>query len=393
MDFSPIELDDAVLAFWRGVREWCDVHITVEVLEEERATGAGFSRPVHTAMGERGWIFPTWPVEAGGAGLDALQAAILELELNAHHLPNRTGLPTTRLVTPAVDQWLEGDLRRDLLVGAARGEVVFCLGYTEPDGGSDLAGVRTRARRDGDEWVIDGQKMFTSGAQHCHYSFLLARSDPDAPKHKGLTMFLVPLDSPGIEIQPVRTLDGERTNMVFYDQVRVADGYRVGPEGQGWMVLHGPLNREHQMDADGPKPVEEQPGGIARHISPLVDGLAAALGWARIAGPDGSRPLDDPMVRARLAEIELGLAVADVTPGPPGRVIGSDLFIRHAADLVDLVGADALVARGQPGVVAGGAIEYSHRFAQGTAIYGGTTDVIRNVIAERFMGMPRRRPG
>jgi 3-oxocholest-4-en-26-oyl-CoA dehydrogenase alpha subunit len=99
------------------------------------------------------------------------------------------------------------------------------------------------------------------------------------------------------------------------------------------------------------------------------------------------------MVRARLAEIELGLAVADVTPGPPGRVIGSDLFIRHSAELVDLVGADALVARGQPGAVAGGAIEYAHRFAQGTAIYGGTTDVIRNVIAERFMGMPRRRPG
>jgi 3-oxocholest-4-en-26-oyl-CoA dehydrogenase alpha subunit len=184
--------------------------------------------------------------------------------------------------------------------------------------------------------------------------------------------------------------------MVFFDQVRVADPYRVGPEGAGWMVLHGPLNREHQMDADGPKPVEEQPAAIGRPTSPLVDALDAALGWARVADPDGSRPLDDPMVRARLAEIELGLTVADVTPGPPGRVIGSDLFIRHAADLVDLVdlvGADALVAGGQLGAVAGGAIEYAHRFAQGTAIYGGTTDVIRNVVAERFMGMPRRRPG
>src|ERR1700677_4069448 len=109
MDFSPIELGDATAAFWRGVREWCDMHITAEVLEDERATGAGFSRPAHLAMGEQGWIFPTWPVEAGGAGLDPLQAAILELELNAHHLPITTGLSTTRLVAPAIDQWLEGD--------------------------------------------------------------------------------------------------------------------------------------------------------------------------------------------------------------------------------------------------------------------------------------------
>jgi 3-oxocholest-4-en-26-oyl-CoA dehydrogenase alpha subunit len=393
MDFSPIELDDATLAFWRDVREWCDAHITAEVMEEERATGAGFSRPAHAAMGEKGWIFPTWPVEAGGAGLDQLQAAILEWELNAHHLPNTTGLSTTRLVAPAIGQWLEGDLRRDLLLGAARGEIVFCLGYTEPDGGSDLAGVRTRATRDGDEWIVNGQKMFTSGAQHSHYSFLLARSDPDAPKHKGLTMFLVPLDSAGIEIQPVRTLGGERTNMVFFDQVRVADSHRVGPEGTGWTVLHGPLNREHQMEADGPKPVEEQPGAMGRPMSPLVEAVAASLSWARIPGPEGSQPLDDPVVRMRLAEIELGVTVAEVTPGPPGRVIRSELFIRHAAELVDLVGVDALVARDQPGAVAAGAIEYAHRFAQGTAIYGGTTDVIRNVIAERFMGMPRRRPG
>jgi alkylation response protein AidB-like acyl-CoA dehydrogenase len=392
VDFSRIELDDTTRAFWDEMRRWCDVHVTPEVLDEERATGAGFSQTVHTAMGEQGWIFPTWPPEEGGAGLTELQAAIVELELNAHHVPRTAGLSTTQLVAPAIDQWLDGDLRRDLLLGAARGEIVFCLGYTEPDGGSDLAGVRTRASRDGEEWVISGQKMFTSGAQHCHYSFLLARSNPDAPKHKGLTMFLVPLDRPGIEIRPVRTLGGERTNMVFYDDARVPDRYRVGPEGAGWRVLHGPLNREHQMDTDGPKPVEEQPGRIGRPTSPLVEALAAAVRWAQVPDADGHRPLDDPTVRATLAEIELGLTIADVTPGPPGRVIGSELFIRHAAELVDLVGPDALVARGQPGAVSGGAIEYAHRFAQGTAIYGGTTDIVRNLIAERFMGMPRSRP-
>jgi alkylation response protein AidB-like acyl-CoA dehydrogenase len=278
------------------------------------------------------------------------------------------------------------------VLGAARGEIVFCLGYTEPDGGSDLAAVRTRATRDGDEWVISGQKMFTTGAQHCDYSFLLARSDPTAPKHKGLTMFIVPLDRPGVEIQAVHTLGGERTNMVFFDDVRIADQYRVGPESQGWMVLHGPLNREHAMDEDGPKPLEEQPADGAGSTSPHREALGAAVAWAKQAGADGRRPIDDPSVRARLAEIELGIAVAAVTPGPPGRVLQSDLFIRDAANLVDLVGAEGILPRGEPGAIDDGIIESAHRFAQGAAIYGGTTDVVRNMIAERFMGMPRSRP-
>jgi alkylation response protein AidB-like acyl-CoA dehydrogenase len=391
VDFSPIELDEATVAFWRGVREWCAEHVTEAVLDEERATGAGLNQALHLALGEQGWIYPTWPPEAGGAGLDKLRAAIIMWELMARHAPP-IGVNTSPLVVPAIEHWLDGDLRRDLLLGAARGELVFCLGYTEPDAGSDLAAARTRAVRDGDEWHINGQKMFTTGAQYCNYSFLLARTDPDAPKHKGLTMFLVPLDVPGVEIRAVHTLGGERTNMVFYDDVRVADKYRIGPVNQGWMVLHDPLDAEHRMDSDGSKPIEEQRGEATPLVSPLVDAVLAAVTWARRPDPDGHRPLDDPGVRARLAEIELGLAVAAVTPNPLGRVIRSDLFIRDAADLMDLVGPDALVERGQPGAVEGGAIEYAHRFAQGTAIYGGTTDIFRNIIAGRFLGMPRNRP-
>jgi 3-oxocholest-4-en-26-oyl-CoA dehydrogenase alpha subunit len=392
MDFSPMKLDDETMAFWRDVRAWFDDQMTDEVLEHEWATGDGFAAGVHRAMGERGWIFPTWPVEKGGAGLDAQRARIVALEQNLHHVPVPAGLSTTTLTTPALDRWLEGTVRDEIVRGATRGEIVICLGYTEPDGGSDLAGVRTRATRDGDEWVINGQKMFTTGAQHSDYSFLLARSDPALPKHKGLTMFLVPLDGPGVEIQAVHTLGGERTNMVFLDDVRVPDSLRVGPENQGWMVLHGPLNREHAMDEDGPKPLEEQPANLNPSTSPLAESLAATVEWAGELGVDGSRPIDDPTVRARLAEVALGLAVAAVTPGPPGRVLGSELFIRDASDLVDLVGPDALISRGQSGAVGDGIVEYAHRFAQGTAIYGGTTDIARNMIAERFMGMPRSRP-
>ncbi len=296
------------------------------------------------------------------------------------------------MVVPSVERWLAEDLSRDLLLAAARGEILFCLGYTEPDGGSDLAAARTRAVRDGDEWLIQGQKMFTTGAQHCDYAFLLARTDLDAPKHKGLTMFLVPLRVPGVEIQAVHTLGGERTNMVFFDNVRVADSHRMGPENQGWMVLNAPLNVEHGMDEGGPKPLEELPGAYAPAIGPLIDALRAAIAWAAETDADGRRPIDDPEVRARLAEVELDLAVAGVTPGPLGRVLSSGVFIRDAAELVDIVGADALISRQQPGAVGDGAIEFAHRFAQGHAIYGGTTDIFRNMIAEKFLGMPRSRP-
>jgi 3-oxocholest-4-en-26-oyl-CoA dehydrogenase alpha subunit len=391
VNFSHLELDEATTEFRNDVRAWCDEHVTKDVIDEERSTGAGFSRPLHTAMGERGWILPKSPPELGGAGLNVMQSQILAMELNAHQVPNAAGLSTTQLVVPALDRWVEGELRLELLLGAARGEVVISLGYSEPDGGSDLASVRTRAVRDGDEWVIQGQKMFTTGAQHCNYSFLLTRTDPTVAKHKGLTMFLVPFDRPGIEIQAVHTLAGERTNMVFYDDVRIPDRYRIGPEGQGWMVLHGPLNAEHMMDAEGPKPVEQEAGAMYRPLTPLVLAVAATVNWAQASDPDGNRPLDCASVRERLAEIELGLEVADATPGPAGRVIRSEMFIRDAADLVDLVGPEALVAVGDQSAVGDGAIEFAHRFAQGTAIYGGTTDIIRNLIAERFLGMPRAR--
>jgi alkylation response protein AidB-like acyl-CoA dehydrogenase len=219
--------------------------------------------------------------------------------------------------------------------------------------------------------------------------------------HKGLTMFLVPLNSPGIEIQGMQTLGGERTNMVFYDSVRVSDDYRLGPPGQGWAVLHGPLNEEHRMSETGPRPVEEEPGeagaGSSADMSAYIlrvqePALRAAVHWARTPDPDGRRPIDDPRVRDRLADAELGVVVSKLTPGPQGRVASAEAMIRNARELVDLLGPAALIPRGHPSAIGEGWVEYAHRFAQACAIYGGTTEVIRNLIAERFLGLGRSRP-
>ena len=186
-----------------------------------------------------------------------------------------------------------------MLPGVFSGHVRLCLGYTEPEGGSDIATCKTRAVRDGDDWVINGSKMFTTGAHNCQYVFLITNTDPDAPKHKSLTMFLVPLNSPGIEIQGIRTVDGDRTNIVYYSDVRVDDKYRLGEVNGGWTVLREPLNAEHGAVAAAPDGLQDT--SIMMHQAGF---MAAGGGQSRCAGgrpdPDGRRPIDDGRSAYRL---------------------------------------------------------------------------------------------
>ena len=383
MNFDRLELDEPTRAFCGEVLDFLDEHLTEKVHQEEWETGAGHNVAFHKALGERGWILPTWPEENGGAGLGSLEAAILERELAVRYAPTITK-GTTTLVLSAVVRSGGDDLKEEVFSGVASGDICFCLGYTEPDVGSDLAAVKTRAIRDGDEWVIDGQKMFTTGAQNCQYAFLVTRTNPDAAKHKGITMFLCPLD--GVEIQAVHTLGGERTNMVFFDSHRIDDRYRLGEVDKGWEILMGPLNAEHGM-GDGDRPKLEQRGGMYGGAN--VEALRVAIEWAHEPESDGGRPADDPSTRRRLARVALDLEAMSCAPGPMGRIISSEYFIRDAADLIDLVGARGLLERGEHGSVGNGWLEYCHRFAQGTATYGGTTEVHRNIVAERMLGLPR----
>jgi 3-oxocholest-4-en-26-oyl-CoA dehydrogenase alpha subunit len=398
MDFGEIELDDDTRRFWDEVRAFLDEHLTDEVREHEWRTGDGFHLGFHLALGSKGWIFPSWPEEEGGAGLTEVQEHILEKELAARHEPAITR-GTTRLVANAVQRYGSAELKAEILPAAARGEVRMSLGYTEPDAGSDLANAKTRAVRDGDQWIVNGQKMFTTGAHNCQYTFLVTRTNPDVPKHKGLTMLLVPLDSPGVEIGPVHTLGGERTNMVYYDDVRVPDRFRLGAVDDGWRVVAGALNEEHGMDADGPRPLEQWPGENNIYMEVYVEAFDRLAEWAaqpaQPAGTDaagGRRPADDPVTRRRLARIAANIESSRMAPGPMGRIVGVEHFIADAPQMLDILGPDGLLVRGEEGAVADGWFEYAHRYAQGTAIYGGTTDVHRNIIAEHFLGMPRSRP-
>jgi alkylation response protein AidB-like acyl-CoA dehydrogenase len=389
MDFSTVPLDDDLRAFQAEVDAFMTEHITEEVLEEERRTGNGFNLGVHLALGQKGWILPTRPAEQGGAGLDPVRARMLALAMSRYCVPWVT-MSTTALVLPAVEKFGHDDIRADISRKVAEGTVRFCLGYTEPDGGSDIAAAKVRAVRDGEEWVLNGSKIFTTGAQNAQYVFLITRTDPDLPKHKGLTMFLVPLDTPGIEIQAIRTYGNERTNIVYYSDVRISDVYRLGGVNDGWSVLHGPLDEEHSFGEDlAAKKLSDLSIGTM-FANELGRGLEAALEWARTAvRPDGSHPIDDPRVRARLGRVAIELEAAFVTPGPEGRVKGSDVLVEYGADLMDLLGADAVLSEATPDAVAGGRVDYGHRYAQGTATYGGTVEVFRTIIAQHVLGLPK----
>jgi alkylation response protein AidB-like acyl-CoA dehydrogenase len=387
MDFGKVDLTPEQQQFAEEVRDFLEEIMTPEVHEHERVTGDGFAEGVHLALGARGWLFPAWPVEDGGAGLDRVCQRILALEFARHEVPS-VALSTTSLVWAAVAQSANPELAAELKPEVAAGRVRFCLGYSDPEGGSDIAASHLRAVRVEDDWVLDGAKMFTTGAQHCQYTFLITRTDPTLPKHKGLTMFLVPLDLPGVAIQAIHTYGGERTNAVYYADVRVPDRYRMGAVNNGWATLRGPLDAEH-----GGGRADDGLGNVAAgsgYLRVLARAIDATARWAKgIAGPDGTFVADDRAFLDRLGrqvvEYEAGL----VTPGPMGRNKGSLALIAGAAELVDMVGPQALLPYGVDGAIEDGVLDHAHRFAQGTATYGGTTEVFRSLIAQHVLGLPR----
>lgn len=386
MNFGTIDLDADTLAFWRDVRQFFVDRVTPELLDEERHRGGGFNEGLHVAMGERGWVAPEWPQSEGGAGLDSLRAQIVRREFYGSGAPYI--LAGTTLLPPiAIRMFGSPELQAEILPRVADGTVRICLGYTEPDCGSDLAAVRTRAERDGDGWIINGQKMFTTGAQFSQYCFLLTRTDPAASTHKGLTVFLLPMNTAGVEVRPINTLGGERTNFVYLQDVRIDDRWRLGDVNAGWSVVAAPLNAEH-----GIRPEGEETAPAAPYLAECEKLVDAFIEWARDERRCGTVLIDDPAIQERLGEALVAVELTRAAAGPAGRILSSELLIEVASDLIDVVGPSALLMRGADGAAGNGVFEEGFRFAPATAIYGGSTDIARNVIAERFLGLPRSTP-
>ena len=386
MDFS---LSPRAAEFRTEVMAFLDSHLTGEVIDTMHRTGTFNDKHFNAAMADAGLLAGAVP---GYGDRDPIELYVLFNELEKAGAPY-DGLAVTMLVAGVINAVGTDFHREQVLDRLLTGRFNCCLGYSEPDHGSDVAAITTRAVQDGDEWVVNGQKMWTTMAHEADWVILLTRTDPDVPKHKGLTMFLVPMDTPGIEVQPVPTMASERTNATFYDEVRIGDEWRLGDVNGGWSVMGVALAFER---------------GVMGGTNPAVPLLRHVRGWATDApSPDGGNMIDDPLLRERIARTAIANQVSQLltlraawiaaTGGLPGlegsmaKLYATDRYRQAVGWFQQMAGADGLLGFGTDGAAADGWIDYDARHAPVTTIYGGTTEINRNNVAERHLGLPRAR--
>jgi alkylation response protein AidB-like acyl-CoA dehydrogenase len=387
MDFRLGEKSEL---FRKEVREFLDEVVTPEVLERCHRTGVNHDPAYSQAVREKGWLALGWPVEHGGQGKDPIEVLAYSEETQRRNAPVY-GISTTMMIANVINQVGTEEQKAEILPRAFAAEIVIALGFTEPENGSDAAAAATRAVPDEPGWRITGSKMFTTNAHIADYVFMLARTDPDAPKHQGLTTFLVPLDQLGVEVRPVYTMSGERTNVTFYNDVYVEDRWRIGEINGGWSVMGVSFASEHAASFSG-----EQ----AR----LLDALTA---WARQASDEQGLPRSqDAEVLERIGRSVTELEVSRLlsrraawlkstgdralhSKGPMSKLFSTERLQRQADETLQLVGPDALRAWGDPTSLEGGTIEHMVRHAKGTTIYAGTSEIQRNLIAQNNLGLPR----
>jgi len=386
MDFS---LSPGAVEFRAEVKAFIADHLTTEVVDQMHATGTFNDKAFNAALADAGLLAGAVP---GYGDRDPIELYLLFNELEKAGAPY-DGLAVTMLVAGVINAVGTDFHRSRVLEKLLTGRFNCCLGYSEPDHGSDVASITTKAVRDGDEWVITGQKMWTTMAHVSDWVILLTRTNPDVPRHKGLTMFLVPMDTPGIEVQPVPTMATERTNATFYDDVRVGDEWRLGEVDGGWAVMGVALAFER---------------GVMGGTNPAVPLLRHVRDWAGgAASPDGGTMLSDPLLRERLARTAIANQVSQLltlraawiaaTGGLPGlegsmaKLYATGRYQQAVAWFQEMAGAEGLLAFGVEDAAAGGWIDYDARHAPVTTIYGGTTEINRNNVAERHLGLPRDR--
>jgi len=371
-----------------------DELMTPELLAEIEGSGEGggpLYRQALRKMGSDGWLGIGWPKEYGGQGRSPIEQYIFSNEVQSAGFP----IPflTLGTVGPTLMHFGSDELKSEFLPRILRGECQFCIGYSEPNAGTDLASLTTKAVRDGEGWVINGQKVFTSLADYADYVWLAARTDPDAPKHRGISMFIVPTSAPGFKISPIWTLGGVRTNATFYENVRVPDSYLVGGENNGWSMITTQLNHERVSLMS--------PGPFARTFDEI-------LRWAKETKlADGRRVIDRPFVQLNLARIRAhlealklmtlkqawALTQGQLHPADAStvKVFGSEFMVDGYRWLLEVIGQAGYLKRGSPGAVLRGRIERMYRAASILTFGGGTNEVQRDIIAAAGLQMPRER--
>jgi alkylation response protein AidB-like acyl-CoA dehydrogenase len=385
-------------AFRKEFREWLARSLPPDLCLDDPADDRVASdrqtferrRAWQKQMHAAGWVGISWPREYGGRGAGLIERVIWDEEYAAARAPVLPGAMGLNLIGPTVIHWGTDEQKARHLPAILGGDEVWCQGFSEPGAGSDLASLQTRAVDRGDHFVVNGQKVWTSGAHFAHWIILLARTDPEAPKHQGISCFLVPMMSPGITVRPLVLLTGHRHfNEVFFSDVVVPKANMLGPLNQGWKVATTTLM--HERHSSGAR-------------NPLAQ-VARLIALAKAVPFDGGTAWESPVIRQRLAQLVIDCEALKSTrfrnltrmirgepPGPEGSILklsGSELGVRVSDAAGELLGMHTLV--NVPTDVVPDAPRWFNRVlaARQYTISAGTSEIQRNIIGERVLGLPK----
>jgi alkylation response protein AidB-like acyl-CoA dehydrogenase len=367
--------------------------------EEERKE---FNRTWTEKLFAGGWICAGWPVEYGGKGLSLLEQVVLNEEFATAGAPMRADFFGDTLVGPTILQWGTEEQKKEFIPGILQGKIAWCQGFSEPNSGSDLASLKTSAVLDGDEWLINGQKVWTTQAQHADYVFLMCRTDPDAPQHAGISYLLVPMHQEGVDVRPITQVDGSAEfNEVFFTNVRAPKGNVVGGVNNGWKVAmttlgfergsssttgHRRFLKEWQIIVDEAKRLHKN--GDLR----VRDDIVRAWQNVKIMEINGYRSLTDSLNNAHDAALL----------GACNKMFWSEAHRASMELAIDILGMEGQILTGKgdgesslPGMGRGRAdypvseLQASFFFSRSETIWGGTAEIQRNIIGERALGLPK----
>ncbi len=387
MDFEDTAEEQA---FREEARSWLEANVPTE----DELKGMDYMERGQfwqKRKAEAGWACIRWPEEYGGRGASAIQQVILGQEEAKVAAPD-TGMfgIGQGMAAPTLMTWAQEEDKKRFIPRLASGEDIWCQLFSEPAGGSDLAALRTKAERDGDDWIINGQKIWTSGAHYSDWGILVLRTDPNVPKHKGLTYFYVDMKSPGIEIKPIKQISGDANfNEVYFTDVRVSDAQRLGEVGQGWQVAITTLMNERASIGAG--------GGGTK--------FSTVRQLAETVQIDGKPAIEDSAVREKLATWyvqEAGLKYTSYRtlsalsrgeiPGPEnsiGKYVGGVKSQDMASFAIDLLEQQGIVRDREHDLALGSLFQDTYMSIPGLRIAGGTDEIMANIIAERVLGLPQ----
>jgi len=387
MDFEDTKEESA---FREQARTWLQANAPTEAEMSGMDTMAR-AKFWQKRKAEGGWACIRWPKAFGGRDASAIEQVILSQEEDKVAVPE-TGVFSIGqgMAAPTLMTWADAEAQANFIPRLASGEDIWCQLFSEPAGGSDLAALRTKAEKDGDDWIINGQKIWTSGAHYSDFGILVVRTDPTVPKHKGLSYFYLDMKSPGVEIKPIRQISGESNfNEVYFTDVRIPDSQRLGDVGQGWQVsLTTLMNERASIGAGG--------GGTK---------FSSVKALAKTVMIDGKPAIEDSHVRAKLASWyvqEAGLKYTSyrtlsalsrgAVPGPEnsiGKLVGAVKSQDMASFAMDLLEQEGVVRDREKDAAFAALFQDTYMAIPGLRIAGGTDEIMANIIAERVLGLPQ----